>query len=497
MDVYSTSFNVYPFAELTPDYAITPVHRHQSTNSGIEVVWDSLQRLSHNAMTAHPGTAVSFTHTDDGRGFNFHISGPYHPVMAARGLILRDSPVSNRSTIKVTRQEILESPTAGPSSTSNGAAAAAALKAPVIRRLDEIAAQTHANISVLKTASASSAGVNGVSPPSDPTGIWSSSGLESEKMCELIITGSGETVDVARIRLLVMLDEMASMSHTSTCIFTYHSTSQSGLHAEPAEIDYKLHAIIAGRRRTAIQNIQEETATNIYFPPLPLHSRNSAITPPTNNATNGNGTSSRNGSASPDSGSSEEGLSYNPNVIWITGEFFGVQRARDSLYQLAMNKVRSKTIISRDTAILPRKLDWMQTSRLGELKQISRDQGTYIQFPQIGSLTSLCTIYGDNRQSIERTVRSLMSLAAQFYVASFWLLPIHFNVMGIGAGSVNPAGPSMVGVLRGISCATAKIGGGGGAECVFKSNCFEMHGLESEVRAAVGMVLGLEVVKVG
>lgn len=29
----------------------------------------------------------------------------------------------------------------------------------------------------------------------------------------------------------------------------------------------------------------------------------------------------------------------NSNVIWITGEFFGVQRARDMLFQVSVNKV--------------------------------------------------------------------------------------------------------------------------------------------------------------
>jgi len=29
----------------------------------------------------------------------------------------------------------------------------------------------------------------------------------------------------------------------------------------------------------------------------------------------------------------------NGDVIWITGEFFGVQRARDMLYQVSVNKV--------------------------------------------------------------------------------------------------------------------------------------------------------------
>ena len=36
-------------------------------------------------------------------------------------------------------------------------------------------------------------------------------GLQGEKMCELIITGPGDTVDAARLRLLVMLDELVSL----------------------------------------------------------------------------------------------------------------------------------------------------------------------------------------------------------------------------------------------------------------------------------------------
>lgn len=35
----------------------------------------------------------------------------------------------------------------------------------------------------------------------------------------------------------------------------------------------------------------------------------------------------------------------NNNVIWITGEFFGVQRARDMLYQVSVNKVGCRLCI--------------------------------------------------------------------------------------------------------------------------------------------------------
>lgn len=94
---------------------------------------------------------------------------------------------------------------------------------------------------------------------------------------------------------------------------------QSGLHAEVCEIDHKLHAIIAGRKRHMLQSIQEDTATNIYFP-SPLQ-----------------------GLVGPDLGHSPQGGPgrHPSNMIWITGEFFGVQRARDMLYGVSVNKVRS------------------------------------------------------------------------------------------------------------------------------------------------------------
>ena len=44
-------------------------------------------------------------------------------------------------------------------------------------------------------------------------------------------------------------------------------------------------------------------------------------------------------------------------------------------------------------------------------------------------------------------------------------------------------------ILKQVSYAT-------GAEVVFKGMCFEMHGLEHEVRSAVTMLLDLDVVKV-
>lgn len=64
-----------------------------------------------------------------------------------------------------------------------------------------------------------------------------------------------------------------------------------------------------------LQTIQEETATNIYYP-SPLQDL-----------------------LGPDANAGPSAATRNNHIIWITGEFFGVQRARDMLFQVSLNKV--------------------------------------------------------------------------------------------------------------------------------------------------------------
>ncbi|KAJ7139889.1 hypothetical protein C8R44DRAFT_606260 [Mycena epipterygia] len=450
MDVYTTSFTYprrsrhahsapssleFPGAEirLSSVDSYAPGHHLQHVNNNISDAstqpdGEAIQKLVMMAMSLHgPGCHISYFMADPGR-WNFYITGAYQQVMVARGMILKECPIQHRAAIKVARSEILDSPSSNP-----------ALKSEVRRRLDDIASQTLAHIAVVNSPLS-------LSNRTPPDGISSSagwSGLETERVCELVVTGQGDSVDLARVRLLVMLDEL------------------SGLHAEMCEIDHKLHAIIAGRKRAVLQTIQEETATNIYFP-SPLQGLIGSEHP---------------GSDSPASNSRDG------NVIWITGEFFGVQRARDMLFQVSVNK--SKSVISRDTAILPRKLDWMVTDRADDLKSIVSDNATFIQFPPLGSSTSLITVYGDHRVNIQRTIRSIMQLACNYYVGSFWLLPIQFNAL-LPPATLNAS--QVTNLLKQISIAS-------GAEVVFKSMCFEMHGLEQEVRAAVNMVMELEMIQ--
>lgn len=183
------------------------------------------------------------------------------------------------------------------------------------RRLDDIASQTYAHIAVVNSPQS-------LSTRTLPDGITSSAGwtgLESERVCELVVTGHGDSVDLARVRLLVMLDELVSKYTATSCARLNHP--QSGLHAESCEIDNTLHAIVAGRKRSVLQTIQEETATNIYMP-SPLQ-----------------GILGADLGQSPSNASPTGPNKANMNTIWITGEFFGVQRARDMLYQMSLSKV--------------------------------------------------------------------------------------------------------------------------------------------------------------
>ena len=172
------------------------------------------------------------------------------------------TPTQRKSVVKVPRAEVLDGK-------EN-------VKVEMRRKLDEIATLTKAHLAIVGQANAS-------------IGF----GLETERNVEIVITGPYESVEQARVRLLVLLDEL------------------SGLHSEVCEIDYKLHNPVAGRKRCVIQTIQEETATNIYFP-TPL----SGVI-----------------------GQKNLSLLAKQNLIFITGEFFGVQRARDMLFQVSLHKV--------------------------------------------------------------------------------------------------------------------------------------------------------------
>lgn len=100
--------------------------------------------------------------------------------MGARGFILRASPFKKKSIVKVPRSEVLD--------------AKENVKLEMKRKLDEIAAMTRAHLAIVGQVS----GTIGF-------------GLETERNVEIVITGTYESVEQARVRLLVLLDELVGL----------------------------------------------------------------------------------------------------------------------------------------------------------------------------------------------------------------------------------------------------------------------------------------------
>ena len=103
MDVYSTAFP-YPrrsrHLHSPADFQATAdsyTASLQQVNTNISDLptqsdYDAVQKLSMMAKGVH-GCQVHFALAETGRGWNFHISGPYQQVMVARGMILKQCPI--------------------------------------------------------------------------------------------------------------------------------------------------------------------------------------------------------------------------------------------------------------------------------------------------------------------------------------------------------------------------------------------------------------------
>lgn len=286
----------------------------------------------------------------------------------------------------MTRSEILDSPFSKPS-----------LKPEVRRRLDDIASQTLAHIAVVNSPLA-------LSNRTPPDGISSSagwSGLETERVCELVVTGTEDAVDLARVRLLVMLDELVRnfyprpklcISPDFRAVFTPKYARLITNYMQLLRVEreicckrFKRRLLPTSTTLLRYKILWARTPAIIFLPAVEIAML---------------------------FGLRANSLGCKGHAI-CSSKFLSPKYVFTKLpntLHLIIVHTQSKSVISRDTAILPRKLDWMVTDRAEDLKSIMSDNATFIQFPPLGSSTSLITVYGDHRVNIQRTVRSIMQL---------------------------------------------------------------------------------------
>jgi hypothetical protein len=123
----------------------------------------------------------------------------------------------------------------------------------------------------------------------------------------------------------------------------------------------------------------------------------------------------------------------------------------------------------------------MLLERSDDLKQIMSDNGTYVQFPLVGSQSSTVSVFGDQRTGIQRTIRSLMALAVNIYSASYWLLPMNFMPPNLVPAQIIPTLEFLTGTTT--------------CESTFKNNCLEFHGGESDITQAVTLLGQQDIVR--
>ncbi|OUM63608.1 hypothetical protein PIROE2DRAFT_61186 [Piromyces sp. E2] len=356
--------------------------------------------------------------------FNYSISinGPLDQVLQARGNILRNSPSQVVSTLYIERWLLLNKNEE--------------IKSSINEKLQEIMQQTNATIVIDYNKN------DKVKPPP---------GLGSDSI-KVDILGQWENVEKARLKCLVYFDEL------------------SGFTVCYVEIDPKLHYILAGRKRETLNEIMNETSTNIYIPfPLINHSNAKAHSvvvgdPPSHN--NQNDANSQ-------------------SIIFITGPNQDqVNVAKKELLNLAVKK--KLTVASRHVKCLPRKIDWMLISKREALKKIMQDNATFIEFPSIGSSNDTIFVYGDERVFVERTIRSIMLLACSYYKATVKLLhPIPFSQSNVIANqSMNNNKGLLQNNIQQLNSTLKQLCQITRAEIIFSNQYVKIYGLESAVKNA-------------
>ncbi|WFD06584.1 hypothetical protein MVES1_001937 [Malassezia vespertilionis] len=363
----------------------------------------------------HAILAIPTTHTPK---YTFNVCGTQSQVLEGRGALLQGLPFVWKVSIKVPGADIADA--LAESHFHSGMADRSELG----MRLDEIAQVSGTNISIV---------------PTEPPKADLAPGVEIARSVQIVLAGSVEAIEFARIQVLVQLDRF------------------NGLHVEQFEIDRKLLHVVSGRKRAVLQLIEEDTNTSIYLPTPFAGILNTNVPQP---------------------------IVAKRNTVYIAGQFYNTQRAKDTLMQLTNTK--AKSLVNRQVVLMSRKIDWLLCERLEELRTLMLNNSTFLEFPVIGSQQNQVVVFGTSRVDVERSIRMLMQLVSPHYSANIWLQPGSYDALGVSTGK--PDTHALSAILSSISASS-------GAEITFQSNNLEISGLDAEVRKALRELMRIPALK--
>jgi hypothetical protein len=141
-----------------------------------------------------------------------------------------------------------------------------------------------------------------------------------------------------------------------------------------------MHTLVCGRSRKNIKLIESATKTAIYFPPP--FPRVFGYNPP--------GATRR-----------------SEDEVFVTGESEErIQQAKQKLRELVMGV----KLYVKDVAVNCNKIDNILLDRLDKVRKVMESNGSYVQFPQLGSQRGIIRVQGTEVLHVERTVREIMAL---------------------------------------------------------------------------------------
>ncbi|KAF3937343.1 hypothetical protein ABW19_dt0203640 [Dactylella cylindrospora] len=252
---------------------------------------------------------------------------------------------------------------------------------------------------------------------------------------KILVFGDVESVECAKIRVLVMIDDML------------------GLHVDSIFLELSLQSLMCGRGRKDIQHVEAITKTNIYLPtafPGVFGYKPSTATP------------------------------RHPDIIFITGQPEMIKQAARMISDLVSNC----KLYVKDVSLSMNKIDFMILERLDQVKKIMAENGSFVQFPSLGAGRSMMRVQAPDVLPLDRTVKAILNISHQYYNASCWVLLNETTL-----SSMRPLLPQEVQRLLTDICVFS------GADIAFSKFAFEIYGSDDAVKLALKIISEIRFVK--
>ncbi|KAF3482986.1 KH domain-containing protein [Arthroderma uncinatum] len=260
-----------------------------------------------------------------------------------------------------------------------------------------------------------------------------SSETSLERTFRIAIFSDAESAEHAKSRVLIMIDQILKRR------------------VDLVKLELSTHFLVCGRTRKNIKMIEAATNTAIYFPPP--FPRIYGYTPP--------GATRR-----------------CEDEVYITG---CKQEEINVVKQKLRDLVNVLKVYVKEAIIPPEKIDSIILERLDKVQKVMEANGCFVLLPQLGSGVSAIRVQGTDVLHVERTIRELMTVAGQFYGASWWLMTDN--------PQMRAPSPADVRTMLSDICANS------GADVTFDKLTFHIHGSDDSVKAAMMVIYQIPFVK--